>query len=45
MHEVFLMACLITSVAFALSWLLREVPLRRAHAPDKAAPVAVPSRR
>lgn len=45
MHEVFLMACLITSVAFALSWLLREVPLRRAQAPDKAAPVAVPSRR
>lgn len=30
MHGVFLLAGLITSVAFALSWLLREVPLRRA---------------
>ena len=31
MHGVFLVAAVITSVAFALSWLLREVPLRTAH--------------
>jgi EmrB/QacA subfamily drug resistance transporter len=30
MHWVFLVACLVSSVAFALSWLLREVPLRKA---------------
>ncbi|MDR2307915.1 MAG: MFS transporter [Paucimonas sp.] len=30
MHGVFLTACVVTSVAFALSWLLREVPLRKA---------------
>lgn len=30
MHGVFLLAAAITSVAFALSWLLREVPLRKA---------------
>ncbi|MFF7063822.1 MFS transporter [Pseudomonas sp. NPDC008258] len=30
MHGVFLLAGVITSVAFALSWLLREVPLRKA---------------
>jgi len=30
MHGVFLLAGLITSVAFALPWLLREVPLRQA---------------
>ena len=30
MQGVFLLAGVITSVAFALSWLLREVPLRRA---------------
>ncbi|MNE15952.1 Multidrug resistance protein 3 [compost metagenome] len=29
-HGVFLLAGVITSVAFALSWLLREVPLRKA---------------
>jgi len=30
MHGVFLVACLVSGVAFALSWLLQEVPLRRA---------------
>ncbi|MCG8293243.1 MDR family MFS transporter [Pseudomonas entomophila] len=30
MHGVFLIACGVTCLAFALSWLLREVPLRRA---------------
>lgn len=30
MHGVFLVACLVTGVAFALSWLLKEVPLRKA---------------
>ena len=30
MHGVFLVACLVTCLAFALSWLLREVPLRKA---------------
>ncbi|NQD59758.1 EmrB/QacA family drug resistance transporter, partial [Pseudomonas sp. CM25] len=30
MHGVFLLAGMITSVAFVLSWLLREVPLRKA---------------
>jgi hypothetical protein len=33
MHGVFLVAAVITSVAFALSWLLREVPLRSAATP------------
>jgi len=31
MHGVFLLAAIVTCVAFALSWLLREVPLRAAH--------------
>ncbi|MFJ4445290.1 MDR family MFS transporter [Pseudomonas sp. NPDC089422] len=31
MHGVFLVAAVITCVAFALSWLLREVPLRTTH--------------
>jgi len=31
MHGVFLLAAIVTCVAFALSWLLREVPLRTAH--------------
>ncbi|OQR32964.1 hypothetical protein BWR15_16055 [Pseudomonas sp. T] len=30
MHWVFLLACLVSAVAFALSWLLQEVPLRKA---------------
>ncbi|WP_369991016.1 MDR family MFS transporter [Pseudomonas xanthosomatis] len=30
MHGVFLSACAVTCLAFALSWLLREVPLRKA---------------
>lgn len=30
MHWVFLVACLVSAVAFALSWLLQEVPLRAA---------------
>ncbi|MFV3402416.1 MDR family MFS transporter [Pseudomonas sp. NY15463] len=29
MHGVFLSACAVTCLAFALSWLLREVPLRK----------------
>ncbi|WP_236235755.1 MDR family MFS transporter [Pseudomonas faucium] len=33
MHGVFLVAAVVTSVAFALSWLLREVPLRSAATP------------
>ncbi|MDF3934740.1 MDR family MFS transporter [Pseudomonas citronellolis] len=32
MHGVFLMACGVTLLAFALSWLLQEVPLRKAGA-------------
>ncbi|KAF1050915.1 MAG: Multidrug resistance protein 3 [Stenotrophomonas maltophilia] len=28
LHNVFLMACVVTAVAFALAWLLEEVPLR-----------------
>ncbi len=30
MHWVFLVACMVSAVAFALSWLLQEVPLRKA---------------
>lgn len=30
MHWVFLVACLVSAVAFALSWLLQEVPLCKA---------------
>jgi len=33
MHGVFLLAAVITCVAFALSWMLREVPLRSAATP------------
>lgn len=31
MHGVFLVACVITGLAFVLSWLLKEVPLRKTH--------------
>lgn len=49
LHTVFLVAVPISAVAFALSWLLEEVPLRTAAGvPDPAqvvAPTAVPSAR
>ncbi|MGH3238043.1 MAG: EmrB/QacA family drug resistance transporter, partial [Streptosporangiaceae bacterium] len=49
LHTVFLIAVPITAVAFALTWLLKEVPLRKtASVPDPAqviAPTAMPAAR
>ena len=49
LHTVFLVAVPIAAVAFALTWLLKEVPLRKAASvPDPAqvvAPTAVPAAR
>jgi DNA-binding MarR family transcriptional regulator len=49
LHTVFLIAVPITAVAFALTWLLKEVPLRKtASVPDPAqvvAPTSVPAAR
>jgi predicted MFS family arabinose efflux permease len=40
LHPVFIVAAAVSLLAFALAWLLREVPLRSATRPDEAVPPA-----